>query len=395
MWTSTSTDAAALDSADDVADLRAHYNLTPGVLRLDGYSDGARPNTAPARLRQFMEHRWERGISHVRVGADSRQEARSAAGELAGMIGADPGEIGVGESTSMNLFRALLAAAKLRPDRRVLAVGHDCFASDQYLARSAADFTGCELHLIKDPADLETAFRAGAAVLAVSHTDVLSGEVRDPVTMTAMAHENGALALWDLSHSAGALRVDLNGWNADFAIGCGYRYLGGGPGAPGFNFIAQRHRAELRHRAEVESDPKLFGAGVLDPFDVGSTPSAFSTTSLRSSLAILKDASPEALEHKTTGLVEIFLGRLLEHELPEGMDVVETLMGGPRGAHLCIRYRHAQYLADEMFARGIAVDFLESELLRLNFAPTWLRYIDAWEAAETLCSVLDELQLRL
>lgn len=304
-----------------------------------------------------------------------------ASAELAAIIGAEPDEIAIAESISMNLFTCLLGAARLRPEHPLLAVGQDSFANDQYLARSAAEFAGRELRLLRDIDDLEAALRDGVAAVAMSHVDVLSGEIRDPVELTRLIHEHGGLALWDLSHSAGALRVALDEWGADFAIGAGFRYLGGGAGAPAYSYVAHRHHAALAELGEAAADPLSKGFGV---------PSPLSMAELRAGLSILSGVDSGALESKSTGLVEVFRDRLLGDGLPSGMDIIEPADGARRGGHICIRHRHAQYLAHGLFARGVVVDFLEPDTLRFSFAPSWVRYVDAWDAAGILLEVTDD-----
>ncbi|GAA3363865.1 aminotransferase class V-fold PLP-dependent enzyme [Saccharopolyspora gregorii] len=378
MWTSPRAAAEALDRADELAALRARYALPAGVIRLDGTSGGPRPRATSARLREFVENRRELRAPEPQIDAGLHRQARLAAAELAPLIGALPAEVVVADSASMNLFNALRAAAALRPGRRVLAVGRHDFAADHYLARSAADSAGCELRFVDDPAELPAQLDDQVAVVALSHVDPLSGEVRDAAELTALAHRRGALSLWDLSHSAGAVRVDLRGWAADFAVGCGYRYLGGGSGAPGFSFVAQRRRAEL---AEVAPGRGGFGA----------MPPTFSITELRAGLAALSGADPGSLAAKSTGLAEFFVRCL--RDLPVAVAPV-PVSGAGRGAHVCVMHRRAHDVAQELSSRGVVVDLAGPGRLRFGFAPTWLRYADVQEAADHFGAVLAELAQR-
>lgn len=374
MWT---TAADALDSTDPLAGLRSRYDLPDGVIHLNGNSGGPLPRTTPARLRKFVDHHWDNTNARPRSGSSWRADARQAAQSLAPLVGADADEITVAESASMNLFRALLAAAQLRPGRPVLAVGHDCFAIDRYLARSAAEFSGCELLLIDNTSDIADQLDERVAVVALSHADPDSGALRDPVATTREVHRRGALTLWDLSHSVGALTVDLHAWHADLAIGCGHRYLGGGRAAPAFAFVSARHRAGLAgHRPSTGS--------VLNPLTTGfvGSPATLALTQLRLALSILDGVTPSELEAKTIGLVSLFLRRL--KELRADIDIIRTPAGSQRGAQVSLRHAHAKYLAQDLFAHGVLVDFVEPDILRFSFAPSWLRYGDVWEAAGTL-----------
>ncbi|MCI2423665.1 aminotransferase class V-fold PLP-dependent enzyme [Saccharopolyspora sp. K220] len=385
MWTSTRPTAEALDDADALAGLRARYDLPPGLIRLDGNSGGPLPRNAPARLRRFVEHRRELRTARSRAESDWRREARLVAAALAPLIGATPNEITVSESTSINLFKGLLAATRLRPDRPILAVGRDCFAADRFLAQSAADFSGCQLHLLDSADELATLPADRIAVVALSHTDLRSGAVRDAAAITAEIHRSGALALWELSHSAGALDVDLHAWNADFAIGCGHRYLGGGAGAPAYSFVADRYRDEI--------PTGVCTAGVPHPLADGfaGTGSALGVSELHAGLSILDGVSRTALAEKATGLADLFLERL-DALCPDArIEMVAPPAGLSRGAQLSLRHDQAQRIADALFDRDVLVDYAEPDLLRLSFAPAWLRYVDIWEAAEQLHATLHKV----
>lgn len=373
------TAADALDSADPLADLRSRYDLPDGVVHLDGNSGGPLPRTTPARLRKFVEHRWDNGAARARSVSAWRTDAHHAAQSLAPLVGADLEELTVAESTSMNLFRALLVAARLRPDRSVLAVGRDCFAIDRYFARSAADFSGCELRLIDSTEDIAQQLDDRVAAVALSHAAPESGVLRDPLATTREVHRRGALTLWDLSHTAGALTVDLHAWDADLAIGCGHRYLGGGQGAPAYAFVSARHHARLAG---------LRPTRVLNPLTTGfvGSPCTLALSQLRHALSILDGVTPQELEAKTTGLVGLFLQRL--EELRAAVEVVRTPGGNRRGAQVSLRHRHAKYVAQDLFARGVLAECVEPDILRFSFAPSWLRYSDVWKAAETLNACL-------
>ncbi|MDA3624915.1 aminotransferase class V-fold PLP-dependent enzyme [Saccharopolyspora oryzae] len=381
MWTSTRSTAEALDHADVLADLRVRYDLPPGLIRLDGDSGGP-ARTTTDRLRRFVMHRRGPHTGRPRGESDWRREARLAAIALAPLIGAAPKEITVGESTSINLFKALLAAARLRPGRSILAMGRDCFAADRFLAQSAADYIGGRLHLFDDISELAALPGDEVAVVVLSHTDLRTGAVRDSAAITSEIHRHGALALWDLSYSTGALNVDLRGWRADFAIGCGHRYLGGGAGAPAYSFVADRHN---------DAFPVCTRAGVQHPLADGftGTASTLSVSELRTGLSILTGIPAEALAAKTAGLVQLFLDRLDDFCADTKIDIVRST--SPTGSQLVLRHQHAEHIADALFDRDVVVEHAEPDLLRLSFAPAWLRYVDVWEAAEQLHATLHEV----
>lgn len=370
MWTSTRAAAEELDRADRLSPPGPAHGEP---IRLDGSSGGPRSRSTPARLRDFVENRWDLRGPRPHLEDDRERQARLAGAAIAHVIGADPAGVSVGESASMNLFNGLLTAAGLRPERPDLVIGRSCFAEDEYLARSAADFAGRRLRLVDDVAELPEVLDERAAVLALSHVDLISGAVRDGRALTELAHRHGALALWDLSHSAGAVRVDLRDWDADFAIGCGHRYLGGGTGAPGFCYLSEHLRREL-----LEPPARAF-PGV---------PSALAVAELRAGLSALTPVPAAELEEKSTGLAEFFLRCLAE---APGADPAPVPDEHRRGPSVCLAHKHAHYVAQALLGRGVVVDVVEPDRVRFNFAPLWLRYADVRTAAEHTREVLHDL----
>lgn len=379
VWTSIRTTAEALDDADVLAGLRLRYDLHPGLIRLDGYSGGPLPRTSPARLRRFVQHRWEPRSGRSQGESEWRREARLAAGALAPLLGADTAEITIAESTSINLFKAMVAAARLRADRPVLAVGRDCFPTDRCLARSAAEHIGGELVLIDDADRLAELPMDRVAAVALSHADLRTGAERDAAAITAEIHRHGALALWDLSHSAGALDVDLHGWDADFAIGCGYKYLGGSATAPSYSFVADRFLGEPPESRHPLAEPFAGPAAAL------------AATELRTVLSILDGVPAGALAAKARGLVALFVEQLSEFCDDASIAIAEPAPGTPRGAQVCLHHPEAQRLADALSDRGVLTECADPDLLRLHFPPTWLSHVDVWHSAEQLHSALHEI----
>lgn len=388
MWASNRTAAAALDSADPLAQLPARYQLPPGVIRLNGNGSGPWTATSSNRLRRFVEHRWQKTGTRTRPPGEWHDEVRATRNALAPIIGAHPHELTISESSPVNLFHALLAATKLRPGRPVLVVGHDCFATDGCLARSAADFAGCELRLMQRGQSLGEVLDERVAVVALSHTDLATGALRDPAGLSSAAHRHGALALLDLTHSAGALAVDLHTWDTDLAIGGGDKYLSGGPGAPAYSFVAERQQEPLAAAGEQSCRQ-----GLVNPLSTGAgvTPSMLSVADLRTGLSVLEGVPTVELERKAGGLVELFLRRLDQPGTDERVQLLSPPPGGPRGSEVLLRHPKAHQVADGLFHRGVLVTVVEQDVLRFSFAPSWLRYVDVWEAAELLREALDDL----
>ncbi len=349
-WASTRARAASWDDADELAATRSAFLLREGVLHCDG--TGVRPRSA--------------GIG----------TAADVAGRLASLTGAAPDEIRLADSASMNTFATLLAATRLRPGRSVLLLDSGRAAADRYLARSAADFSGGRLRWWEPTEDLGAVLDDEVAVVSLSHTDPVTGGVRDAAAITAAVQAHGALVVWDVTGSAGALDVALRDWDADFAVGCGHKFLGGGPDAPSFTMVARRHHDSLA------AGPGERSSGV--PHPAARAENTLSTSGLGAGLAAFDGIAPERLPAKTTGLVHLFLELL--GDLP--VEVVRPAAPQPYGPHVTMRHEHARWLTRELFARGVLVDHVEPDLVRFVFAPAWLSYGDTVEAAETLHEVL-------
>ncbi|MGZ5216157.1 MAG: aminotransferase class V-fold PLP-dependent enzyme, partial [Caldimonas sp.] len=241
-------EALALDAADPLAALRDEFALPAGVVYLDGNSLGALPKRTAARVEETIAGEWGRGLIRSWNTAGWIDLSRQVGDGVASLVGAGPGEISVGDSTSVNLFKALSAAAALQkadaPARTTLLSERSNFPTDLYIAESVAAASGLTLRLV-DAADLAGRLDRDVALLMLTHVNYRSGRIHDMATLTRLAHEAGARTVWDLAHSAGALPVALHGANADFAVGCGYKYLNGGPGAPAFVWAHPQHTARM------------------------------------------------------------------------------------------------------------------------------------------------------
>lgn len=347
-WASTRARAASWDDADELAATRSAFVLREDLLHCDG--TGVRPGSAGT--------------------------AADVAERLASLTGAAPDEIRLADSASMNTFATLLAATRLRPERPVLLLDSGRAVADRYLARSAADFVGGRLRWWEPTEDLGAVLDDEVAVVSLSHTDPLTGGVRDAAAITAEVQAHGALAVWDVTGSAGALDVALRDWDADFAVGCGHKFLGGGPDAPSFTMVARRHHDSLL------DGPGERSSGVPDP--AARAENTLSAWGLGAGLAAFDGIAPEQLHAKTAGLVHLFLELL--GDLP--VEVVRPVPPQPFGPHVTLRHEHARRITRELFARGVLVDHVEPDLVRFVFAPAWLSYGDTVDAAEALHEVL-------
>src|SRR5450830_94041 len=324
MTNHTTTRAACetLDANDPLAPLRAQFALPPGVVYLDGNSLGARPKAALQRAQQVIEEEWGNDLIRSWNKAGWFDLPARLGNKLAPLIGAGENEVVITDSTSINLFKMLAAALQMQaaqPDsasRKVIVTERDNFPTDIYMAQGLAEWLdrGYRIHLIDSPQELSSAVNAETAVLMLTHVNYRSGHLHDMQAVTAAAQAHGALVLWDLAHSAGALPIDLHAANADFAVGCTYKYMNGGPGAPAFAWIAPRHHAQFRqplsgwwgHRAPFTMQPDFAPTDGIRRALCGTQP-IVSLAMVESGLDIFAQTDMHALRAKSLALTDLFI----------------------------------------------------------------------------------------
>jgi len=397
---------AALDAGDPLAPMRGRFVLDEGLIYLDGNSLGALPAATPPRLARVVGEEWGRGLIGSWNDAGWIEAPRRLGDKVAGLIGAEAGEVLVADSTSVNLFKLLAGAVRARPGRRVVLSHADNFPADLYVAQGLCELLdgGCELRTVA-PAELAGALDADVAVLMVTHVDYATGAVQDMAALSAAARGCGALSLWDLSHSTAALPVDLGGCGADLAVGCGYKYLNGGPGAPAFAWAHPRHTlrmdAEQRwqplsgwlgHAAPFEFTPSYRPAAGVARFVCG-TPPVIAMAALECGIDTLLAAEPlggiAALRRKSVALTELFI-RLVESRCAgHGLVLHAPRDAERRGSQASFARAEGGYaIMQALIARGVIGDFRAPDLLRFGFTPLYTRFVDVWDAVEHLAQVL-------
>ncbi|MES2342123.1 MAG: kynureninase [Pseudomonadota bacterium] len=389
----TREQALARDRADPLAARRDLFELEDGLIYLDGNSLGALPRAVKGRLAQAVEAEWGRGLIRSWNTADWIGLPARVGARIAGLIGAAPGEVIAADSTSVNLFKLAAGALAMRPGRKVILSEPGNFPTDLYILQGLARFLpGVELRLAA-PGELPAALDNGVALLLLTHAHYKTGALHDMQALTARAHEVGALALWDLSHSAGALEVDLNGAGADLAVGCGYKYLNGGPGAPAFAFIAARHQADFQTPLTGwmgHAQPFAFrddyapGAGMLRA--LCGTPSVLGLTALEAALTAFDGVAMADLRTKSRALGDLFLD--LAAERCPGFGVACPRDSAQRGSQVSLTHPHGYPIVQALIARGVVGDFRAPDVLRFGFAPLYVRYVDVWDAVEHLVQVM-------
>ena len=389
-------DAKARDAADPLAPLREKFLLHDGTINLDGNSLGSMPCAVASRLDGVMRQEWSQGLIRSWGGADWFRLPEIVGERIAPLIGAGAGEVVVGDSTSVNLFKCMAAALALRPDRRVLLIQEDNFPTDNYIAQGlAALVPGVELRAVKTGEAFRVAIDDKVAALILSHVHYRSAKIEDMAAINAVAAKAGALTIWDLSHSTGAVRVDLRGSDADFAVGCSYKYLNGGPGAPAFCWANARHVAQVRqplsgwmgHRAPFAFDFDYRPAEGMRRFVCG-TPQILSLSALDEALKLWADVDLDALFAKSHALTALFIA-LVERSCAEfGLRLDTPRDPGARGSHVVFGYAQGLPVVRALAAEGIIGDFRAPDAMRFGFAPLYIRFADVVHAAEALHRVL-------
>jgi kynureninase len=390
-----SAKAHRLDEADELRAKRAEFVLDDGTVYLDGNSLGALPATVPDRVADVVAREW--GQLRIRSWTESGWwTAPERIGDrIAPLIGAAPGQVVVGDSTSVNVFKALVGAVRMSgSERDEIVVDATTFPTDGYIAESAARMTGRRL-IAADPRELGAALGPRTAAALVNHVDYRSGRLHDLPRLTAAAHEAGARVVWDLCHSAGALPVGLDAHGVDLAVGCTYKYLNGGPGSPAYLYVRRdlqpRFDSPLpgwnSHRDPFGMSPRYEAADGAPRGRVG-TPDILSMLALEAALEVWKGVSVEAVRRKSLGLTDFFLECVAAYVPAGRLESVTPAGHGDRGSQAALRCADAGEVMAALIARGIVGDFRHPDVLRFGFAPLYVSFADAERAARVLAEVV-------
>jgi kynureninase len=388
--------AEAADAVDPVAPARARFSVPEGVVYLDGNSLGALPLTVPAAVEDTVTRQWGRDLIGSWNSNGWWTLPTQVGDRIGALVGAAPGQVICGDSTSVQLFQALVGLVRLRPGRRTLVTDGANFPTDQYLAESVARLL--DLTLVRvSPADVASVLGPDVGVVAFSAVDYRTGELWDAPAVTAAVHDAGALMMWDLAHAAGALPFALDVLEVDAAVGCSYKYLNGGPGAPAWIYLAARHQDAV--------DLPLTGwQGHVAPFDLAETylpaagaeqarigtPPVLSMRALDAALDVFDAVSLAEVRAKSQALTSL----IIERADDLGVPTATPRDPARRGSQVSLRLPQAYEVTQALIARGVVGDFRAPDLLRLGCAPLYLRFVDVWDAMETLRDVLATEQWR-
>ncbi len=417
MTMKTRDEALARDAADPLRGLKDQFDLPAGVIYLDGNSLGVLPKATAARVQDVIASEWGQDLIKSWNTADWMHLPERVGDKIARLVGAAPGELIVADSTSLNLYKVLAAAIRIAqadaPERKVIVSERSNFPTDLYIAESLCAQHGMRLKLVDSVDEIAATLNAELAVLMLTEVNYRSGYRHDMAALTAAAQAAGALTVWDLAHSAGAAPVDLNGAKADFAIGCGYKYLNGGPGAPAFVWVHPRHTDRfwqplsgwMGHAAPFQFSPGYQPAPGVRRYVCG-TPSVIATAALECGVDTVLAAEPlggmAALREKSLALTEAFAALADERCGELGVYVVSPREAAQRGSQVCLALRapleQAGYaVVQALIARGVIGDFRAGDparldevphILRFGFTPLYIGFAEVWDAIEQLRQVL-------
>jgi len=413
----TLQDCDVLDQEDPLRELRQQFDLPPGVIYLDGNSLGVLPRATLGRVQEVIQREWGQDLIKSWNTAGWMELPGKIGNKIARLVGAGPGELVVADSTSLNLYKVLSAALRIAqadaPARKVIVSERSNFPTDLYIAESLARQHGARLHLVDSVDEIAGTLNADLAVLMITEVNYRTGYKHDMKALSAAAHAAGALVIWDLAHSAGAVPVDLKGADADFAVGCGYKYLNGGPGAPAFVWAHPRHADRfwqplsgwLGHAAPFQFTPDYQPAPGIKRYICG-TPAMLSTAALECGVDTVLAAESlggmAALRKKSIALTELFIELAEERCGAMGVRLASPRKPEQRGSQVCLSLaaplQHAGYaVIQALIARGVIGDFRAGDparldevphILRFGFTPLYIGFADVYAAVEHLYQVL-------
>ena len=399
----TRSDCLARDAADALAPLRALFALPEGVIYLDGNSLGARPKAALARAQDVIAREWGEDLIRSWNTAGWFDLPKRLGDRLAPLIGARAGEVVVNDTTSLNLFKALAAALKMQADgpgaaRRTIITERSNFPTDIYMAQGLTSWLdrGYQVKLVDSVAGLPAAIDADTAVVMLTHVNYRTGYQHDMAALSAHAHARGALIVWDLAHSAGAVPLDLHAAGADLAVGCTYKYLNGGPGAPAFIWVPQHHQAAFAqplsgwwgHANPFAMAPEFAPCAGIGRALCGTQP-IVSLTMVECGLEIFEQTGMAAIRAKSLALTDLFIELVEQRCGGHPLELVTPREHARRGSQVSFAHPHGYAVMAALIARGVIGDYREPSIMRFGFTPLYTSFAEVWDAVEILKQILD------
>jgi len=400
----TRNDCLDRDAQDPLAALRDQFDLPAGVIYLDGNSLGARPKASLTRVQHVVAQEWGHDLIRSWNTAGWFEMPRRLGNKLAPLIGAGDGEVVVTDTTSINLFKALAAALHMqasdpvRSGRRVIVTERTNFPTDIYMAQGLSGWLqrGYSVKLIDSVDELSSAVDGDTAVLMLTHVNYRTGYQHDMQAVSALAHAAGALIVWDLCHSVGAVPVDLNADGADLAVGCTYKYLNGGPGSPAFIWVPKKHQAAFQqplsgwwgHANPFAMAPSFAPTDGIGRALCGTQPVA-SLAMVECGLDVFAQTSMAALRAKSLALTDLFIALVEQRCAAHPLQLVTPREHARRGSQVSFAHPHGYAVMSALIARGVIGDYREPSIMRFGFTPLYTSFADVWDAVEILREILD------
>lgn len=385
-----------LDKDDPIAFLRKKFSLPKGKINMDGNSLGALPKTTRKRLGEVIQREWGEGLIASWTDAGWFDLPTQLGNKIAPLIGATKGEVLVADTTSINIFKLLCAAVQLNNDRKILLSEKGNFPTDLYLMQGLAAFSEYQLvNKTVHPDSLLDALDEDVAVLLLTHVNFKTAKIHDMVAITQRAHEKGILVIWDLSHSTGSIEVQLNAAEVDFAVGCGYKFLNGGPGAPAFLYVAKKHQKKAQnilsgwmgHKDPFAFTENYISADGIARFRCG-TPGILGMKALECGIELFDHVSIQELRKKTLKLSRLFI-QLMEQECSDfGFKLISPNDDKHRAGHIAYKHKNGLGIYQALRKEGIIIDFRMPNILRFGITPMYLRYRDIYKTVKTVRKVM-------
>lgn len=386
-----------LDESDSLAAKRDEFLIPGDTIYLNGNSLGPLTRRAQQRVCEVVETQWGQDLiaswnTHAWIDLPF-----SAGEKIARLVGAAPGQLVCCDSVSINLLKVLAGCLQLRPSRQTVLSQKDNFPTDLYIAQGLEALLGptrCRLKTVV-AADLVDSLNEEVAVLFLTQVNFRNGDKHDIERLTSLAQENGILVVWDLSHSVGVLPLELDAWAVDFAVGCGYKYLNGGPGAPAFIYANNKHHATLQQPIQGwmgHTEPFAFSADYQSAAGVAQfltgTPPILSLAALDSALDVFADITMSDITTKAMALAELFLNVVANDEDLQCLKAESAIDSDLRGAQLAFSHSHAYEICRALNEAGVVVDFRSPDIIRFGFSPLFLRFADIWKATRLLKQII-------
>ncbi|MFN2100044.1 kynureninase [Altererythrobacter sp. MF3-039] len=391
----TREDVLAMDASDPLSACRERFHIPDGLIYLDGNSLGPLPKRTVKHLQMVVTDHWGESLIGSWNDHDWMTLPARIGAEIALLLGAGADEVIACDSTSINIYKLVHAALAARADRSTLLVEAAGFPTDRYLVESVCEQAGGQSVRTTERSKIIDRMDESTALIVLTHVDYRTGHMLDMTEVNAAARSVGALVLWDLSHSAGAVPLDLGDCGADLAVGCGYKYLNGGPGAPAFLYVRKELQNSLQtplpgwfgHAQPFAFEQNYVPAAGIDRFLCG-TPPILAMTALESGVETFQCVELPALFAKSRALCELYIGLMEQRCSKFGFALASPREAWQRGSQVSFAHEHSYAICQALIERGVVGDFRAPDILRMGFAPLYTRYIDVWDAVETLHDVM-------